>query len=320
MLTQALWMRNLFASFMLLVVMCLTANAAQTDNIAIVVSENSDAYTQVAERLRIRFELENPERARFITIPAQALDGKNADALANYALVVSVGVRAATLVNNFELKVPVLHTLVPRAAYDQILLSKTVTGKNISAVFIDQPVARQLELIRLVAPQISRVGALISADAPTLGRALEQAAKPLGLQMDLESLKSPVELPSALKRVFARSEALLALPDTQVYNQSTLQGILLNAYRSGQPVFGFSVGQVKAGALAAVYSTPEQIGNHAGELLLKAGEGNKWTLPAAQHPRYFSIAVNREVTKSLDLAIDEDIVLHERLKRSAKSE
>jgi putative tryptophan/tyrosine transport system substrate-binding protein len=318
--SPASWTRKIFALLMLLAVTHLTAHAAQTDNIAIVVSENTDAYMQVAERLRIRFELQNPERARFITIPAQALDGKNAEMLANYELVVSVGVRAATLVNNFELRVPVLHTLVPHAAYDQILLSRAAAGKNISAVFIDQPMSRQLELIRLAAPQVEKVGALLGNDSVAVSRALEQAAKPLGLQMEWESLKSPEELPSSLKRVLARSEALLALPDAQVYNQSTLQGILLNAYRSGEPVFGFSAAQVKAGALAAAYSTPEQIGNHAGELLLKAGDGNKWMLPPAQYPRYFNIAVNREVSKSLGLTIDEDIVLHEKLKRNGKSE
>lgn len=299
---------------------CGLVSAAQTDNIAIVVSESADAYMQVAERLRVRFDLDNPERARFITIPAQALDGKNAEALANYQLVVSVGVRAATLINNFELRVPVLHTLVPRVAYEPLLVAKPAAGKNISAVFIDQPVSRQLELVRLVTPQVIRVGALLGNDTAIISRALEQAAKPLGLQVEIETLKSPEELPSSLKRVFARSDALLALPDAQVYNQSTLQGILLNAYRSGQPVFGFSAAQVKAGALAAVYSTPEQIGNHAAEVLLKAGEGNKWTLPAAQYSRYFNVAVNREVSRSLNLQIDEDIVLHEKLKRAAKGE
>jgi putative tryptophan/tyrosine transport system substrate-binding protein len=309
-----------FAWLLGFVCCCGQVSAAQTDSIAVVVSENTEAYLQVADRVRLRFELENPERARFITIPAQSLDAKNTEALASYQLVVSVGVRAATLINNFDLRVPVLHTLVPRAAYDQIMFGKTTAVKNISAVFIDQPVSRQLELVRLAAPQVIRVGALLGADASATGRALEQAAKPLGLQMDLETLKSAEELPSALKRLLARSDALLALPDAQVYNQSTLQGILLNAYRSGQPVFGFSAAQVKAGALASVYSTPEQIGNHAAELLLKAGEGNKWTLPAAQYSQYFSIAVNREVGKSLGLQIDEDIVIHEKLKRSSRSE
>ncbi len=309
-------LRQLFASVVLLYVISLTAFAAQTDNIAIVVSENTDAYKQVAERLRIRFELENPERARFITIPAQALDGKNADALANYQLVVSVGVRAASLINNFDLPVPVLHTLLPRTAYEQLLSAKPANEKNSSAVFIEQPVARQLEMVRLTTPQVGKLGALLSADTAAVGRMLEQAAKPLGLQMEFENIKSAVELPSSLKRVLARSDALLALPDVQVYNQSTLQGILLNAYRSSTPVFGFSAAQVKAGALAAVYSTPEQIGNHAAELLLKAGDGGKWTLPPAQYPRYFNVAVNREVSKSLGLQIDEDIVLQEKLKRS----
>jgi putative tryptophan/tyrosine transport system substrate-binding protein len=293
--------------------------AAAPDNVAIVVSENADAYTQVAERLRVRFELENPERARFITIPAQALEGKNAEALANYQLVVSVGVRAATLINNMDLRTPVLHTLIPRSAYEQLLLARPA-NKNVSAVFIDQPVIRQLELIRLSAPQVDRVGSLLGNDSSASARALEQSARLLGLQMELEVLKAPDELPSALKRTLARSDALLALPDVQVYNQSTLQGILLNAYRSGAPVFGFSAAQVKAGALAAVYSTPEQIGSYAGEILLKAGEGNKWTLPVAQYPRYFNVAVNREVSRSLGLQIDEDIVLQEKLKRTARTE
>ncbi|MGB9149305.1 MAG: ABC transporter substrate binding protein [Burkholderiales bacterium] len=299
---------------------CLTANAAQTDSIVIVVSETTDAYTQVGERLRVRFELDNPERARFITIPAQSIDVKNPDALANYQVVVTVGVRAATLINNLDLRVPVLHTLVPRASYEQLLNAKPVAGRNISAVFIDQPVSRQLELVRLTVPKVTRVGTLLGNDTSAISRALEQAAKPLGLQVEMETLKSPEELPSSLKRVLARSDALLALPDVQVYNQSTLQGILLNAYRSGQPVFGFSAAQVKAGALAAVYSTPEQIGTHAAELLLKAGEGNKWNFPPPQYPRYFNIAINRELSRSLGLQIDEDIVLQEKLKRNGRNE
>jgi ABC-type uncharacterized transport system substrate-binding protein len=313
-------LRVVLAWLLLLGCWSMSTFAAQTDNIAIVVSENTDAYLQVAERLRIRFELENPERARFITIPAQSLDGKNADALATYQLVVSVGVRAASLVNNFELRAPVLHTMIPRAAYELLQNAKNGSGKNISAVFIDQPVSRQLELVRLVTPNVGRVGALLSADTAEIARTLEQAAKPLGLQLELETIKSREELPSSLKRVLARSDALLALPDAQVYNQSTLQGILLNAYRSGNPVFGFTAAQVKVGALASVFSTPEQIGNHAAEILLKSGDGNKWTLPSAQYPRYFNVAINREVSKSLGLQIDEDIVIHEKLKRNAKSE
>ncbi|MGB8337589.1 MAG: ABC transporter substrate binding protein [Burkholderiales bacterium] len=293
---------------------------AAPDKIAIVVSENTEAYNQVAERLRVRFELENPERARFITIPAQSLDSINRETLASYQLVVSVGVRAATLVNNFDLRVPLLNTLIPRIAYDQLLLAKPGAGKNISAIYIDQPVSRQLALLRLTAPQANHVGALLGKDSAAAARGLEQAARAQGLQMELEILKSPEELPSSLRRMLARSDALLALPDAQVYNQSTLQAILLNAYRGGVPVFGFSAAQVKAGALAAVYSTPEQIGNQAAEILLKAGDDNKWSLPPAQYPRYFEVAVNREVSRSLGMLVDEDIVLQEKLKRNGRSE
>ncbi len=298
-----------------------SATAASTaDTIVIVVSENSDAYLQTAERLRVRFEYENPERARFIVMNIERLALKGAAELSGNQLIVTVGVRAAQMVNGFGLTIPVLHTLVPKSAYEQMLQTKPASTHQLSGVFIDQPVARQLELVRLVAPQVIKVGALLGADAQAASKALDLAARSHGLQMEIETISKPEELPASLKRVLARSDALLALPDAQVYNQSTLQTILLNAYRSNQPVFGFSAAQVKAGALAAVYTTPEQIGTQAAEILLKAGAGGKWVLPVPQSPRYFNVAVNREVGRSLGLAIDEDIVLQEKLKRSARNE
>jgi putative tryptophan/tyrosine transport system substrate-binding protein len=292
-----------------------------TDNIMVVVSESTDAYQQVAERMRIRFELTAPERAKFTVQTLQEVTAKGQDTFSGSQLVVTVGVQAAQLVNGYGLRVPVLHTLIPKASYEKILQGKVpAIAQNISALYIDQPHARQLELVHCVMPQASHVGVLLGADGSATAKSLEQAAKTLGLQMETESVLNPEQLPSSLKRVLARSEALLALPDAQVYNQSTLPTILLNAYRSNAPVFGFSAGQVKAGALAAVYSTPEQIGNHAGEWLLRAGAGGKWTLSAPQYPRYFSVAVNREVSRSLDIQVDEDIVLQEKLKRSARGD
>jgi putative tryptophan/tyrosine transport system substrate-binding protein len=292
-----------------------------TDNIMVVMSESTDAYQQVAERMRVRFELNAPERAQFTLLTAQAVSAKGAEVFSSSQLVVTVGVQAAQLVHGYDLRAPVLHTLIPKASYEKMLQAKPATStQSISALYIDQPVSRQLELIRCVLPQALHVGALLGSDGVVLQKSLDLAAKPLGQQMETESVRSPEELPQALRRVLARSDALLALPDAQVYNQSTLPNILLNAYRNKEPVFGFSAGQVKAGALAAVFSTPEQIGNQAGELLLQAGANGKWVLPAPQSPRYFNVAVNRDVSRSLGLTVEEDIVLQEKLKRSARSE
>jgi ABC-type uncharacterized transport system substrate-binding protein len=301
-----------------------TANAhAQTvpspDSIMVVVSESTDAYQQVAESMRVRFELTSPERAKFTVQTSQEVAGKGVEAFSGSQLVVTVGVQAAQQVSGYGLRLPVLHTLMPKASYEKILQAKVpATAQNVSALYIDQPYERQLELIHYVIPAVTRVGVLLGVDGLGAAQAFEQTAKTLNLQIETETVRSPEQLPSALKRVLGRSEVLLALPDAQVYNQTTLPTILLNAYRSNEPVFGFSAGQVKAGALAAVYSTPEQIGNHAGEWLLRAGAGGKWSLSAPQFPRYFSVAVNREVSRSLGLQIDEDIVLQEKLKRSRK--
>ena len=120
--------------------------------------------------------------------------------------------------------------------------------------------------------------------------------------------------------MLGRSDLLLAAPDAQVYTRSTLQGMLLSAYRANNPVIGFSSAYVRAGALAAVYSTPEQIGRQAAEMILRAAGQTDWQLPAPQNPRYFSVEVNRDVARALGLSLEEDSRLLERLKRSEGNE
>jgi signal transduction histidine kinase len=92
---------------------------------------------------------------------------------------------------------------------------------------------------------------------------------------------------------------LLAVPDSTVYNNRTISNILLTAYHQRSPVVGFSPAYVKAGALLALYSTPAQVGQQAGEaarLGLATG-----SLPPPAAPRHFRISTNPYVARSLGI-------------------
>jgi ABC-type uncharacterized transport system substrate-binding protein len=233
-------------------------------------------------------------------------------------LVVAVGTPAMTAMARKPPSVPVLNVLVPRASFRKLSLSnaRTQDSKSFSAVYFDQPWSRQLALIRYALPG-RRVGILLGKDSLELSAVLLAAAKAAGLSANIEVADDEADLLPALKQLLARSDALLAVPDSSIYNRSNIASILLTSYRAKVPLFGFSPSYVKAGALASVFSEPAQIAQQVVEIIqnLPASGG----LPAPQSPRYFSVRVNSQVQLSLELKMEDEVQLLNRLKQIPES-
>ena len=121
-----------------------------------------------------------------------------------------------------------------------------------------------------------------------------------------------------LKRLLGESDVLLAVPEPLIYNRNTIQSILLTTYRHEVPLLGFSPSYVKAGAIAAVFTMPEQIGQQAAEMIQHLAAERR--LPLPQSPRYFSVGVNAQVARSLGIGLDDEISLINKLKRTSESE
>ena len=189
---------------------------------------------------------------------------------------------------------------------------KGVSGK-FSAIYLDQPLPRQLSLIRTILPRTDNVGILLGPSTQQQGPALSETARQLGFNPQLEYVGNERELVPGLRRTLNDSGVLLALPDPLVYNRETAQTILLTSYRHEKPVIGFSQAYVKAGALAAVFSSPAQIARQAAEIVREALSAQKIMLPEAQYPKYFSVDANPQVARSLGLNFEEESAIHEKL-------
>jgi ABC-type uncharacterized transport system substrate-binding protein len=220
------------------------------------------------------------------------------------AAVVTLGTRALGSVLAAGQKSPVIAALIPRSAYEAALGSqpRLQSGRRTTtAVFLDQPFARQLNLVKTVVPDRRRVGVLASPAADDMVRRVESAARGRGLLIFKQALAKPEDISYALERLLGESEVLLALPDPIVFNSHTVYNILLSALHARQPVIGYSDAYVRAGAVAAVYSTPQQLGRQAGSIA--AGLLGGAALPAPQYPRAFSVSVNSAVARALGLQV-----------------
>ncbi len=132
------------------------------------------------------------------------------------------------------------------------------------------------------------------------------AAERQGLTLNMESVDTRDNAAEAIKRLLRSSDLLLALHDPVALKPVTAKWLLYMAYQRGLPVIGFSRAYLKAGAVASVFSTPEQIGRQAGERLLRWLESGGTDLGDPQYPKYYSVDFNRPVAESLEIEIPDN--------------
>lgn len=228
-------------------------------------------------------------------------------------LIVALGVDAAAEMARDESRVPVLCAFVPSASFE--LISRGSARKSsgqLSAIYLNQPFGRQLDLIQLALPQRQRIGVLLGNHSSVQLPLLEEERRKRSLFLNQAQVEASEPVFAKLQTLLDSSQVLLALPDPQVYSSGSLQNILLSALRAGVPMVSFSPAYVKAGALMAIYSTPAQVGLQAAQMARPALLGRELGVP--QYPRDFWIDVNVSLARSMNLNLDVQS-LTERLKR-----
>lgn len=296
---------------LLLLWLACSAWLAQAAALVIVTSERNAANVDAVEALVGELERHGVARAESLHLSVAEWSGA---AALSPRLLITLGVEAATALAKKEQRVPVLCGLLPRSAFERVLLqSGRRQSDQFSALYLDQPLVRQFELIRLALPALHRVGIVWGPESQSQTGAAKALVNSAGLELVEANVAAAELLYPALKRVLEDAEVLLALPDPQVYNSNSIQNILLSSYRAKVPLVAFSPAYVRAGALLALYETPAQVGRQLATIARGVLHGKP--LPAqALSPRDFSVAVNEHVARSLGLSLDAD-ALREQLRR-----
>ena len=233
----------------------------------------------------------------------------------HHDLIIAIGIQAA---QNQAMLTPTLYLSITRTEFEKITQSVDYKHKDrFSAIFSEQPFHRQLELIRMLPGNFTRIGVLYSEDSKNIIPQLKAVAEKKNLTIvdQQADLNSSLPLTSVVTDLIQRqhSEILLAIPDIKIYNRKTIKGLLMTGYRHRVPLVGYSQHYVVAGALAAVYSTPEQIARQAAEIISadlaqdkppgsQLQQTEKGSSSRGHDPKYFSVEVNPYVNLALHLS------------------
>lgn len=303
------FMQIVFAIFILLAANCIHAKAADK-NILIIYQKSQGFSQQLIDQLQLNLPKQGYQVSKMILPPHQLdiLDIKK------YSLLIAVGTQTTKRLLETNITTPILSALIPRHISTS-LQNRFPHKKNWSRVLIDQPLDRQFHLITALLGSNKTSGILLGPYTKDLTSTLQKTSIKTSQQITIEEIENTDELTSSLKAISNKSNVLLTLPDPIIYNKSTIRGILLLAYRNKLPIIGFSQAYVKAGAIAAVYSKPEQISkqiSNISDLFFI----NKIFSQKEYYPDEFSIALNKKIARSLGIKLATNESITQQIKKA----
>lgn len=299
--------------FLLLVSLTLLSGGARAIDVVVVLSERGPGYLEATEVMVAELG-----RAGLTVSDTDVRSANSvATALAQQTprVIVTLGYESLRQVLEARPRVPVLAALIPRSGFERLLRDHASVRPAVAALYLDQPIGRQMDVIRLAFGAGHRVAVLLGPESSWQRSLLTASASAQGFSLQLAEVGASQTVAHALADVLDGADVLLALPDTQVYNATTVGNVLMSSYRARVPVLAFSPAYVRAGATLSLHSTPVQVGQQVALMVrqhLQAG-----AVLTNQYPADFAITVNERVARSLDLDLNA-AMLTEQLTRLAK--
>jgi putative tryptophan/tyrosine transport system substrate-binding protein len=279
---------------------CMSTHVYAWSNVTILTTNDTSAVTEFVNTLKSKLEEKND-----IKVNLSKNDSGLSINIPKDTLVVAVGTQALTYASNLSESTAVIGVLVPKASYDSILADSKRNPNRFSAVYLDQPFTRQLSLIKSIFPNTSSIGVLLGPVSQFQSNDLQSAAKQFNITVNIRLVNKADELQSNLESLMIGKQILLAIPDPLIYTRETAQTILLTSYRHQTPVIGFSQSYARSGAIAAVFTSPNQFAEEIFDTIQHLPK-ERFSLPPASPSRLFSIEINRQVGRSLDIPLPAD--------------
>jgi hypothetical protein len=167
------------------------------------------------------------------------------------------------------------------------------------AMFADVPLLTTLEKLHELFPDKLRVALIHRPSWPAPDTATLARARQMGYELHVIECAGPEKLLSTFSALKGKTDILIAEPDTELYNSTTVKPLVLASLEMRLPVVGFSPGFVRAGALVGIYPDFQELGRQAGELASTMLAGKNQYVE--QDVRKVVVAVNPRVVRLLGM-------------------
>ncbi|MFQ5590056.1 MAG: ABC transporter substrate-binding protein [Phycisphaerae bacterium] len=226
----------------------------------------------------------------------------------NPTIVATGGTKATMLVLDALPTTPVVFFLVPNALDAPFMMEESPLSGRVAGVTTDIDPDAQLAWLARFSPRARRIGVLTSWRSQRTASALAEAGPSHAMEVTpIEAHKD--SFISAIDAINARRcDAVMMIPDAQVYNSATVQRLLLWGLRQKKPVSAFSARVTKAGALTGQYCNDEAIGRQVARLIRRVMRGADIASIGLEYPDQIDHAVNERTADLIGVPLDEELL------------
>jgi putative ABC transport system substrate-binding protein len=209
--------------------------------------------------------------------------------------------------------IPIVFTVSGDPVAEGFVASLARPGGNLTGLATISPelVGKQLEMLKAVAPKVSRVAVLQNPDQPSHARAVQLAEEPArahGVQLQVVKARTPSEIDAALAAMRSqRAGGLLVMRDA-VFRAQRAQIVGLAAKSRLPAVYGLRE-EAEAGGLMAYGSSVPQLFRRAATYVDKILKGAKPADLPVEQPTKFELVINMKTAKRLGLTVPQSLLL-----------
>lgn len=274
--------------------LCFSSVAVADNQILIITTSDSNYQQLLSTTIQNEFS-KTPYESRLTNasqLEEHSITGKE--------LVVAIGKDSITIIRKNSYRMAILKILTESEADNT-----SEQRVNESTIYMTQPLCRQFRLIKALHPGWKTVGMLLAKENHIRASTISACARKYGLTIRTETVDDNADLITSLNIILNNSDVLLSLPDPAIYNSRNIKNILLTSYRHRVPIIGFSESFTHAGAIAAVHTSPEQLGKQVAGIIRSYFENNSSFIKAVYYPEDFTVTTNQQVARSLEIDLDD---------------
>lgn len=301
------WALFLCVTFLFYLAPAIALETQATQSILFIMSKDAPAYSQVVDF--VESNLSATRRSYSFRRLLKNDSSELAERLKDADIIVTVGAGATETAMKEKPVQPLIAALITDSAFSALAnnyygSTPQALAARVSVIFLDQPVQRSIKLAKLLVPSASSTGLMLGPASQGRGEEFSQYASEVGLTANLVNIESSDNPILAIEPVLAKSDVFIPVPDSRLINIASAKWILQLSYRYRIPVIAYSKTYLNAGALAAIYSSPENVGRQTSELILN--QSTDITSKGGAHmPAYFSVQFNTTVAGHLRIPLEE---------------
>jgi ABC-type uncharacterized transport system substrate-binding protein len=270
---------------------------------ALIYDASSKLHQQVVSGIRKAFDGRKEIKPLFLEIDINESDSVNKLKSENISHAISIGVEPAQFVLKHHLPFPVLHTMMPKTTYENLLKKVPATERGHLSrhyvIYLGQKPSRIVMLSKLLNTSVKTVGMVAGDYSIYEAEAVKRVAEAEDISVMLSKSTNVDNVMNDFRRVLQESDSYLALYDPEVLNSHNAKWLLYMAYKLKKPVIGFSPSYTSAGAVASIFSSPEQFAEQSAEWLINMINENP--VSHRQYPKYFSVTTNPDIQQYIGI-------------------